>query len=1144
MDNITDKLLECFGHRKFKSELQERAVRAIARGVHDVYVSMPTGSGKSLCFQLPAILQDNKVCIVFSPLLALIKDQIDHLTKYKIQAESINSKMTTKERERVINDLRSMKPTTKFLYVTPEQACTSTFRSLIEHLVKYKKVSYIVVDEAHCVSEWGHDFRPDYLKLGNLRETYKGIPWVALTATASAEVAKDILSNLKLLHPVAQYKTPSFRKNLYYDVVYQNCIEDEVGDLCEFLKKSLKEEESVKPKDKNAVIVYCRTREQTEELAHMLNKKGLKSLAYHGGLKSSERISVQEQWSGGECPCVCATVSFGMGVDKATVRAVAHWGLAQNVAAYYQESGRAGRDGKPAFCRIYYSRNERNAIDFLLKSEMARAQTPEQKQRCKNSYKSFEIMVKYCEEVKCRHKRFAEYFGEEAPRCAGRCDVCADERAVRRALEQHQRRAMSARLERGGFISHDHNDHHDLYENGRAGLRDMESYYNDDSGESDGDGNRRIAEETKSLIMKEFAERKKRVTDNERKSSDAVAAVNSKCRAAQSTNTKVNGLTVASRESYLSLLVDALSTNLTNMKGVDEPEKPLKRKDIEQCAVDLEYEAFSSSTVTSLYRRAVTKLITSVKSSETLFPRLKTFEPRIGETLGDFVRDFEIKKQTQYGFITAKQLDESNKERNSTVRELSKADKENKRKASSFKRDSLKQTKLKSFFTTQSSTEEVNSVSEESGDESTLIIDEAAGGNYDDTTLKLEETNDVSDVNANNATSQIIKKEKDDPVSRSSSKTLVINITLQGVPSKESQNKNDKKVNIKSETMKEDKSVNKLKPTAKRKIKALFGESSDSEAELEINAKHITKGKHKDSKTHKDKKRKLSKSNKTNIKDTELFGDLSNSDTEKEFIIDKNTYRKESAEEKYHSKENSHNEEVGLNQLEIKYQNNKTNTNNVATVNTAGEEDQGKCELELDSSDLPLGEDRTLVKAHKLSIEADKILLELKQFSELPQENSEALKIDTPLIETKTIDPISPKIKSKIKDKHKPKHKLSSNKEIEQKHVEKQTPGDHRKEKRDNEGEKNIPRQKEQKKSEKVDVASLVVKLLMPYYKKKRISTRDLFKITARHIVHQLLAIQVTEAAINMLLKKTFTKEVKIETESDLPKKIDLSKVI
>lgn len=207
---------------------------------------MPTGSGKSLCFQLPTLLQENKMTIVFSPLLALIKDQIDHLSKLKITAESINSKMTTKDRERVLNDLHSMKPDTRFLYVTPEQAETNTFQNLMEHLVKYKKVSYVAVDEAHCVSEWGHNFRPDYLKLGNLREKYRSIPWIALTATASVEVTKDILSNLNLIKPIAQYKTPSYRRNLFYDVVYQNCIEDEFEHLADFLKNALKNEDNVK----------------------------------------------------------------------------------------------------------------------------------------------------------------------------------------------------------------------------------------------------------------------------------------------------------------------------------------------------------------------------------------------------------------------------------------------------------------------------------------------------------------------------------------------------------------------------------------------------------------------------------------------------------------------------------------------------------------------------------------------------------------------------------------------------------------------------------------------------------------------------------------------------------------------------------
>ncbi|XP_014356821.2 ATP-dependent DNA helicase Q5 [Papilio machaon] len=1167
MDNVTEKLLECFGHRKFKSELQERAVRAIARGVHDVYVSMPTGSGKSLCFQLPAMLQDNKVAIVFSPLLALIKDQIDHLTKFKIQAESINSKMSTKDRERVINDLRSMKPNTRFLYVTPEQAATGTFKSLMEHLVKYKKVSYVVVDEAHCVSEWGHDFRPDYLKLGDLREMYRSIPWVALTATASAEVAKDILSNLKLLQPVAQYKTPSFRKNLYYDVVYQNCIEDEIGDLCEFLKKSLKDDENVKPKDKSAVIVYCRTREQTEELAHMLNKRGLNSLAYHGGLKASERISVQERWSGGECPCVCATLSFGMGVDKATVRAVAHWGLAQNVAAYYQESGRAGRDGKPAFCRIYYCGKERNAVDFLLKAEMARARTPEQKQRCKNAYKSFELMVKYCEEVKCRHKRFADYFGEEGPRCGGRCDVCHDERAVRRALDQHQRRAMSASLQRGGFIAHDAHDAQDaqdLYGNGRMGLRDMASYY--DGGESDSsDGeSRRVGEETKSLILKEFAERKKRIMDVDRQASDAVNAVNSKCRAAENTVTKVNGLTVASRDSYLSLLIEALNANLASMKDIDEPEKPLKRKDVEQCAIDLEYEAFSNSTVISLYRRAMVKLISSVKAcTEHLFPRLKKFEPRMGETLGDFVRDFEAKKQNQYGFITASQLESANMGEKSDTKLLSKADKESKRKANSFKKDPLTQTKLQNFFTQIPSNDVATPGSDESEDENTLIIDENPKSNHNDTTMKIEETNKEATIEDNCTASEDIKCEKENKITKTLSKTFVINITLEGVSSKNSSkdsggNQNDKKgiKNGNKDVVKESKSPSKIKPIAKRKIKALFGESSDSEVEEKKNDKHNTKRKHKHHKSSKEKKRKLSESSvdkviktekKSVLKESDVFGDLSNSDSEKELVIDEHMEPQDNSNEMTNSNDNSYKKKLSP---QTEFDNKTSNDDSVNAGNGDGDRDD-KTDREQKISDPQSAktDDTNLFKAHKLSIEADKVLMELKQFSEMPPEPEPVVNI-VPEV-TKANEPKSPttndKLKDKHKDKHKHRHKSSSKKEIKEKHVEKPKPEDNKKEKKDSEKQTNkiSAHVKEPKKSEKVDVAGLVVKLLMPYYKKKKISSRDLFKITARHIVHQLLAIQVTEeAAINVLLKKTFSKEVKIEKESDLPVQIDLSKIL
>ncbi|CAH0406945.1 unnamed protein product [Chilo suppressalis] len=1179
MDGIIDKLSECFGHRKFKSELQEQAVRAIARGVHDVYVSMPTGSGKSLCFQLPAMLQDNKVAIVFSPLLALIKDQIDHLTKSKIIAESINSKMTAKDRERVLNDLRSMKPNTRFLYVTPEQAATNTFKTLLEHLVKYKKVSYIVVDEAHCVSEWGHDFRPDYLKLGEIREKYKCIPWVALTATASAEVAKDIFTNLKLLQPVAKYKTPSFRKNLFYDIVYQNCIQDEIGHLLDFLKKCLGGDENAKAKDKNVVIVYCRTRDQTVELANMLTKRGLKALAYNGGMKSSDRIAVQEQWSRGECTCICATVSFGMGVDKASVRAVAHWGLAQNVAAYYQESGRAGRDGKPAFCRIYYCNSERNAVDFLLKSEMGRAKTEDQKKRCKNNYKSFEMMVKYCEGVKCRHRTFAEYFGEEPPRCGDRCDVCSDERAVRRALDQHQRRAMSARI---GSVAYEQHDPADLYGEGRFGQkREMQSYYADDSGESDGESSRlRVAEETKSLIMKEFANRKKHLEQDRKKNDESESAKYSKCRAADSTSKKVNGLTISGREGYLTLLCDALNNNLSSMREVDKPDKPLSRSDVEQCAADLEYEAFSGSTVISLYRRAMTKLISSIKDcKEQLYPRLKTFEPRKRNTLSEFVKDYEAQKHKNQGFITAAQLEMENQGQASDSKSLSKSDKHAKRKANSFKRDSLQQTKLQTFFKKASNCSPCSSPGASEDDDNNLVIDEHAINN-NDTTLKLEEPG-VLDKH-NDTTLKINDTSEDEDNKGNDKNTFVINITLKGIPSNkdkteekhEKTSSNDSHKKERKKISENEKSPPKIN-TAKRKIKALFGESSESEDVDDTSKKkpkHEDKKKRKHSKEnhkkqHKDHDKKEKKKNdhtkeiaqKAFKNEVPFSKSASDSESEKELVIDDGI--ESQIKESCPKSNESHNTKVGVHS-DWKNQLAKTNkalkeykknlNKQSATPSKHDVEKQSDIDaIPAQTADSPIDTNSSLVdmdvddvvlsKAHKLSREADAVLLSLKQFSEQPQE---PLVVENPKKDTlpSPVTSQSPKI-SEIKIKVENKCKVSKHNKSVLSLNKSKGKVDLVKLKEKHKAEKVRKREDNKaKKTEKVDVASLVVKLLMPYYKNQKISSRDLFKITARHIVHQLLAIQVTEeTAIDLLLQKAFSKEVKIENESDLAVKLNLN---
>nr|XP_014093989.1 uncharacterized protein LOC106620117 [Bactrocera oleae] len=690
-----------FGHSSFNSDLQRSAIKCAVERKRDIFVSMPTGSGKSLCYQLPGVLCENQITIVFSPLLALIKDQIDHLGKVKIRADSLNSKMSNKERDAVISDLKAMRPSIRFLYITPEQAATQFFQDLLQTLVKHNKIAYFAVDEAHCVSQWGHDFRPDYLKLCNLRRKYTSIVWLALTATASKQVREDIFLHLALKQPVARFTTPSFRKNLFYDVVFKNSIEDDFQHLAAFALHCFgdaNEFKAVPAPKRGCGIVYCRTRENVERVAYGISKQGVGAVAYHAGLKGAERIQVQEQWMNGEYPVICATNSFGMGVDKPSVRFVVHWDVPQNVAAYYQESGRAGRDGLQSYCRLYYGREDVKSIQFLLQNDVNRTRSATcsgKQELAQRAVKNFGEIVNFCESLSCRHKLFSDYFGDPPPDCNDQCDVCRHPKKIEKALEMFHKLCMDGHFKSGVSLE----DSADLYEGGRAGAKRLKNDY----GESDSETSvshehlaKKAKRETEDFIRKQFQLRKQlnAAREVEKEGKSQITRV----KHAPSSGVKVFGLTTAIRENYLSAIVSALKLNAEQCKE-DDPRRDLRHRDFEAIAIDIEYECFTRVKVTNMYRHALAKELAAIRqqtNKELLMPILRAYVARPetsqqGAWTGGSVEYFERK---------LKELEDTRPSspnvpnKNNATKDLPKALRHKK----SYKQDTTKQTTIGNFF--------------------------------------------------------------------------------------------------------------------------------------------------------------------------------------------------------------------------------------------------------------------------------------------------------------------------------------------------------------------------------------------------------------------------------------------------------------
>ncbi|MCG9971705.1 DNA helicase RecQ [Christiangramia crocea] len=386
---LLDTLKEYFGYEKFRP-LQKKIINSVFEA-KDNLVIMPTGGGKSICYQLPAILLP-EITLVISPLIALMKDQVDGLNANGVPAAYLNSSQEEADKEVIFQKIDNKE--IKLLYVAPESL------QFVDRFLSHGKVSLIAIDEAHCISSWGHDFRPAYTQLGYLKNRFPITPVLALTATADKATRKDICKQLNI--PGAEKHIASFdRKNLSLEV--------KPG-----IKRFEKIAEFIKNRKKESGIIYCLSRKTTEDLASKLQAKGFKAAAYHAGLNHLERSQIQDDFINDEKQIICATIAFGMGIDKSNIRWVIHYNMPKNLEGYYQEIGRAGRDGLPSDTLLFHS-----YADVVQLQKFASNAKNEEVQLAK-----LDRMKQYAEALSCRRKILLSYFGEFMEEDCGNCDIC------------------------------------------------------------------------------------------------------------------------------------------------------------------------------------------------------------------------------------------------------------------------------------------------------------------------------------------------------------------------------------------------------------------------------------------------------------------------------------------------------------------------------------------------------------------------------------------------------------------------------------------------------------------------------------------------------------------------------------------------
>ncbi|MEH6474921.1 MAG: DNA helicase RecQ [Sneathiella sp.] len=406
--NPSHILQTVFGYPEFRG--QQAAIIDHILAKRDALVLMPTGGGKSLCYQVPALCLDG-ITVVISPLIALMQNQVEALKELGVEAAALNSTCSPALQSEIFAKLKN--GTLKLLYIAPERLFAAGFLNFLAQF----NIELFAIDEAHCVSQWGHDFRPEYLRLSILHETFPNVPRIALTATADAPTQKDIIGRLNLGYGEV-FKASFDRPNIQYQIAAK---QNGLNQLVSFIKDS-------HPTDSG--IVYCLSRKRVESTAEKLVEKGFKALPYHAGLPAEVRARHLERFLKEEGIIVVGTIAFGMGIDKPNVRFVAHLDLPKNMEAYYQETGRAGRDGLPATAWLAFGQQDIAKIRQLLSNNLSEDQTRIERQK-------FNALLAYCETLGCRRQVLLKYFGETFEPC-GNCDNCVTPPVVQDGTEAAQ----------------------------------------------------------------------------------------------------------------------------------------------------------------------------------------------------------------------------------------------------------------------------------------------------------------------------------------------------------------------------------------------------------------------------------------------------------------------------------------------------------------------------------------------------------------------------------------------------------------------------------------------------------------------------------------------------------------------------------